>query len=124
MGKTIANNKHIRISKSFFGLSESIVYEPTSSRVRLIRNDYEQTDGARIQRLLALPVEKMSREMTDRGIPKSKAIGNYRLEGAVSDDRRFVALQLFQFSDFRYHPVCDPIFYEGEMAEVVSKLVD
>ena len=76
-----------------------------------------------MQHLMTLPVEKMARELDERGVPKSTAVGNYRLEGALSADRQFVALQLFQFADFRYHPVCDPLCYEGELAAVVAKLI-
>lgn len=123
MGQTIANHPHIRIAKSFFGMSESIVYEPTNSRVRLVGAEYDPADGVRLQRLLAMPTEKMSREIAEHGVPEGKTIGNFRLEGAVSSDQQFVALQLFQFVDFRYTPVSEPLCYEGERAKVVANLI-
>ena len=123
MGKSIANNPHIRVSKSLFGLSESIVYEPTGSRVRLIVIDYEQSDGDRMARLMAQPLDKMARDIIERGVPKGKAIGNYRLEAAQSADGQFLMMQLFQFGDFQYHPVSDAIVFEGEAALEAAKLL-
>ena len=123
MGESIANNKHIRISKSLFGLSESIVYEPTGSRIRLIQAEYEQAEGSRMAHLMDIPIEKLAREIAEKGLPQAKSIGNYKLEAAVSDDRQFLMMQLFQFADFKYHPVTDVICYEGMAAEEASKLL-
>ena len=122
MGQSIANNKHIRVKSSLFGLSESIVYEPTGSTAKLIRQEYDQSAGSRLAKLLEMPVDKMCHELAEKGTPKPMNIGNYRLEGALSADRQFAAMQLFQYSDFMYHPASECYFYEGATAEQASKL--
>ena len=111
----------IRISNSFFGLCQKIVYVPTGSPVKVIKQEYSREEGERLEKLLSLPVNKLEAELASKGKPATTAVGNYQLQACVSDDRQFCAVQLFRFADLMYHPQAEPQFFEGEAAAAVAR---
>ena len=123
MAVAVSLYEHINISKSFFGLSQKMVYTPTNSPVRIIINDYAPTEGERLEHLLGLPINEIEAELKAKGKPASTAIGHYRLECCLSEDHQFCALQLFRFADFKNSPVFAPRFCEGKDAEIIANLV-
>ena len=123
MAAAVSLYEHISISKSFFGLSQKMVYTPTNSPVRIIINEYAPTEGERLEHLLSLPIVEMEAELKAKGKPASTAIGHYRLECCLSEDLQFCALQLFRFADFKNIPALAPRFFEGNDAEIVANLI-
>ena len=111
----------ITIKKSLF--STKAVYTPTQSQIKVVILEYSPSDGERVERLLAMPLDKMGEDIAQKGKPLAKDNGNFRLEFCLSDDHQFCALQLFRFSDFVYHPVFDPRFYKGKDVETVALLM-
>lgn len=114
--------KNIIVKKSLF--STKAFYTPTQSLVKPIILEYTPTNGERVERLLALPLDKMAAELRQNGKPSPASIGHFRLEACLSDDRQFCALQLFRFVDFKYTPVVEPRFYEGPDVESIVKLIE
>ncbi len=123
MAYAISSKSCIRIQNSFFGLCQKITYVPTGSRVKVITQEYSREEGEHLERLLAMSVAHLETELASKGKPATTAVGYYRLQACVSDDRLFCAVQLFCFFDLMYHPLGDPRFFEGKEAKAVSKLI-
>ena len=123
MAEAVSSHPSIKIRHSFFGLIQSVIYEPSGSPVEIVVQDYSPDDGERLEKLLFLPLERLKSEIESKGKPARTAIGNFRLEACLSRDHRFCALQLFRFVDFNYAPATEPLFYEGEAAETIVKLI-
>lgn len=123
MAEAVSSKSYISIRNSFFGLSQKVIYVPTGSRVKVISQEYTREEGGRLERLLALPADKLEAELASKGKPTTTAVGNYQLQACVSDDHQFCAIQLFSFFDLMYHPLDDPHFYEGKEAEAVARLI-
>ena len=111
---------NITIKKSLF--SKKAIYAPTQSAVKIFINEYNPTEGERLERLLNMPLDKMEADIQQKGAPKTAPIGHFRFEVCLSEDRQFCALLLFRFGDFKYTPAFDTRFYEGKDVETVAKL--
>lgn len=122
MAAAVSSYKNISIKKGFLGLSQKAVYVPSQSPVKVIIYDYAPAEGERLERLLTMPLEKMAVEIQVKGKPVPAAIGHFRLEVCISDDRQFCALQLFRFVDFKYNPAFPVKFFEGKDVELISQL--
>lgn len=122
MAEAVSSKSYIRIENSFFGLCQKITYTPTGSLVKIITQEYSREEGERLERLLSMPVANLGTELASKGKPVTTAVGHYRLQACVSDDRRFCAVQLFCFFDLMYHPLGEPRFFEGAAAATVSRI--
>ena len=123
MGQALLNNNNLRVKSALFGLKKQLVYVPTGSPVKVIRDNYHADAIAPLQRII---------ESDSKGLvaaiksfrAKKQPIGNVELDICISDDRNFVALQLLQFGDeYTYHPITDPAFFEGEQAQLVASIL-
>lgn len=122
MAAAVFAYKNIIVKKSWF--STKALYAPTQSLVKPIVLEYTPTNGECMERLLNLPLEKMAAELQKKGKPASAPIGHFRLEVCLSDDRQFCALQLFRFVDFKYTPIVETRFYEGQDVGTIVKLIE
>ena len=122
MAEAIFANEKISVKKSFMGLSTSVVYTPTSSAVKAIGEEYNQEDGNKIEAVINAKNENLEVAVKAAAGVKPAAMSNIRLEGCLSADHEFVALQLLAYRDLRYSPITDVRIYEGKAAEMVSKL--
>ena len=123
MAAAVSANKNISIVKSFFGLSQKVVYTPTQSPVKVVVNDYSSEEGSRLERLLSLSADEIERDLAAKGTPAKADLGPCRLEACVSADGQFCAVQLFHFADFRYTPFFKARFFEGDEAKTIAKLL-
>ncbi len=122
MADVIFSNDKISIKKSFMGLSTSVVYTPTGSTVKAIGEEYSQDGGNKIEAVINAKDENLEAAVNEAAGVKPAAMSNIRLEGCISADHEFVALQLLAYKDLRYTPITDVRIYEGKAAEIVSKL--
>ena len=122
MAEAIFANEKISVKKSFMGLSTSVVYTPTGSAVKAIGEEYNQEDGNKIEAVINAKDENLEVAVKAAAGVKPAAMSNIRLEGCLSADHEFVALQLLAYRDLRYSPITDVRIYEGKAAEMVSKL--
>jgi len=123
MAAAVASQSYIDIRSTLFGLCRKIIYTPTQSPVRPMMQEYSPASGDQLQRLLKLPVEKWAAEMKAHGKPQPTAIGKFRLEACLSDDRQFCAVQLTCFGDTYYEPVTEPIFFQGDEAKLAAAIL-
>lgn len=123
MAAAISSNSDVNVSNSFFGLREKATYLPTGSRIAVTVQEYSPENGDRLARLLNGTFDKIE-EATDHGTKiMQTAIGNVRAEICHSSDEQFLAVQLFRFADFRYHPLTDIKYYKDCQAEKVGYLL-
>lgn len=122
MAEVIFSNDKISVKKSFMGLSTSVVYTPTGSTIKAIGEEYNQEAGNKIEAIINAKDENLEAAINAAAGITSAAMSNIRLEGCMSADHEFVALQLLAYIDLRYTPITDVRIFEGKFAEMVSKL--
>lgn len=92
-----------------FWKSYSWYYTPTGSRVAIKSEFYEAADFYKLKSKL-----ENSDFSGDKDI-KSGNTGGIRMDYIYSNDRKFAAVQLYQFSSYIYRPATD-IYYYHDMA--------
>lgn len=123
MCDTVKALPQIKIKKSMFGLSTKIVYTATGSKVNVQQQEYSAETGAKLHGILKADAAAVAGELAKHDI-QSSSIGNMRLEGCISEDRQFAAVQLLRFADFNYQPYSEVVVYEGKPAEAIARLFD
>jgi len=123
MAPVLFSLNSISVSKSFFGLKTSVVYNPTNSPVKGYTEQYSSEDGELIRKVLTCQPDQLAKQIEAAQGVKGASLGTMLLNACVSDDHQFVAMQLFRYSDNRYNAVTDVEVFEGEKAKLVAKLV-
>lgn len=123
MAKDFAALPQVEIKKTFFGLSTSIVYKTTNSKVRILQNEFDADNGRKLEELLLSSPEKIVEEASRAKDIKKSSIGNFRLDACISDDHQFVAAQLLRFVDFSYAQITDMKVFEGKAAETIANII-
>lgn len=97
-----------------FWKSKEVVYLPTGSIAKEHSIFYDIKHLDKLTHLIN------SDSFSNKEI-KSTAGGNVRLDVILSDDKKFAAIQLFQFIPYTYQPVTSVRYYtEDEAAAVIS----
>ena len=122
MAEVLSSDPRINITTSFFGLSQSAVYVPTGSKLAAFQNEYSQEKGETLKQLLSCPDNQLETFVKKHAPLEPITTGPSRLEGCVSADHQFAALQLLGYSNFEYHALTGVKTYEGAAAELISKL--
>lgn len=113
----------VEIKKCFFGLSTSMTYQKTTSKIHIIQNEYDASNGKLLEdTLLTSPEKLVEVGVPAKGIKKS-SIGNYRLDICLSDDKQFLATQLLRFVNFNYVEITDMKVFEGKAAEIIAEII-
>lgn len=123
MAEAISNNNDVTISNCFFGLCEKATYMPTGSRITAKVYEFTQDNGERLQKLLEGQMAQIEKEVARGSKVRSTPIGNIRAEVCASADGRFLAIQLFRFADFHYHPLTQFLTFKEHEADVVGKVI-
>ena len=123
MGQALLNNNNLTVKTSFFGLRKQLIYAPTGSPIKVIKNIYNADAVTPLRRIIESDNKGLAAAVKAFRAEKL-SIGNVELDICVSDDKNFVALQVLQFGEqYSYHPVTDPVFFEGEQARLVSSIL-
>ena len=120
MAAAVSVYTNITVKKSLF--STKVIYTPTGSNVKAMVLEYSPSEGEKVLHLLDLPLEKMAADISQNGKPATGANGHNRMEVCLSEDHQFCVLQLSRYTDFNYHPLFEPRFYEGKDVEYLTKL--
>lgn len=123
MAKVLSKDSRIDIRKSLFGILTTAVYIPTGSKLDVFRNDYNTGDGETLKQLFACSEEQLAGFLKKCPTIEPAAMGPARLEGCISDNHQFAALQLFGYSDFSYLPLSEVRIFEGAAAELISTII-
>ena len=123
MCQALLNNTNLTVKNRFFGLKKQLVYIPTSSPVKIVRNTYNAEAVVPLRRIIESDPKGLAAAVKAFHLEK-QSIGNVELDICVSDDKNFVALQMLQFGEqYCYHPVTSPVFFEGEQAQLVAQIL-
>ena len=123
MSANLLNDSRVQTSSSFFGLCSKNVYVPTGSKITANVYEFAATKEDKLRRLLSLSGPELKEAAAEIYTLRSEEIGNLRLEVCSSADRKFVALQLFRYSNFVATPITGLVVYECEDAVVMAGLL-
>lgn len=94
--------------------SKEVVYVPTGS----ITKEHTFFFDLKYMEMLKEMIET-GRLATEEGI-KCEGSGNIRMDVLLSQDNKFVAIQLFQFVPYAYTPMTSVYYYTGKDAAKIS----
>lgn len=120
MGEAVANLPVVETKRTF--LSTKYIYTPTGSKLKGHTYEYSPEDGQLLKRLLQMTTQQAEQVIRQQGKPQAVQLGNFRAEVVGTDQHDFLAVQLFQFADFRYHPATELLTFEGNEAAIFSSL--
>ena len=123
MAQALLSHPSLTVKSGLFGLVKKLVYTPTGSPLRVIKNNYNPESLPQLQRIIEAGSAKEVVAAVRACNVNKLEIGNIELDACVSADRQFVALQLLQFGDYAYRPISQPAFFEGELAQQVSLIL-
>lgn len=123
MDDSLHNQSNISVKKSFFGLKETIFYNPTKSKIDGGDLELDPDNGDKIKELLELPDDTICQltSKMDHLLPAEN--GMYDLSYCYSKDHKFAALQLTKYMSFEYRPVTAIRFVENETAESLLRIL-
>ena len=113
----------VEIKKCFFGLSTSMTYQKTNSKIHIIQNEYDASNCKLLEDTLLTSPEKLVEVGVSAKDIKKSSIGNYRLDICLSDDKQFLATQLLRFVNFNYVEITDMKVFEGKAAEIIAEII-
>ena len=121
MGDTVCNDPRVNLIKGFLGLTTKAAYNTTGSLIDCKRIGLSPADGDRMKRIIEAKdnLEKLIGDFK----PQDNPNGNYQLEYCKSRDNQFVALQLSHYFQLEYAPISEVLFYEGEQARQLCKML-
>lgn len=123
MAQEVAKYPQIAIRDSFFGLFSETVYKPTESKVESYSNYYDADNGLVFRRLIECPDEHLSEMLQSLHETHQDKQGRFRLDLCISEDCRFIAMQLNEVSAESVHHLTPIRYFEGKEAEQVEDLI-
>ena len=120
--ETVAQHSNIACKSVCFGLIKKLYYKPTNSSLKSVELYFGPKDKDKLLSLFQLQGEALISFTKKCTHLEEKTNGNLFLEAFVSSDRQFIALQLSQYRTLDYQLICEPIFLEGEIAELISNI--
>ncbi len=123
MSTNLFKDPRVQTSSAFFGLSSKTVYVPTGSKITAKVCEYPATKEDELRKLLSLTGEELKKAANKVATLCNGEIGNIRLEACMSADHKFVALQLFRYSNFVATPITGLTIYENNDAAVMAGLL-
>ena len=123
MAQTIFANENISVEKTFFGLKTKLTYKPTGGAVKAEEYDFTPDMGERMLKIIKTPANKLATAIHDAGKIATTPIGHFHLEACMSEDGLWAAMQMFRFTDFKYQPETEVIYFDGENAQKIIGLL-
>lgn len=123
MSAEVLGLDEIKVKKSFLGISVKLIYKPTNSVIKIKENEYSAEDGRKLENILDTELENVEQAIHDFPVSRIN-MGNVKLQGCISADHQFAAVQLLAFKDFDYKPVSKVHIYTNKAAEAFAKLFE
>lgn len=101
-----------------FWKSKEWVYVPTGSVAKERTCFFDECD------LQALTTALESKSFTGKNNIKAKSCGNVRMDYMQSQDKRFVAVQLFRFVPYTYEPASSVFYYTDAEANAFVRCLE
>lgn len=123
MDSSLLKQSNVSVTKSFFGLKETIFYNPTKSKIDGGDLELDPDSGDKIKELLELPDDTICEMASKMNHLSPAENGMYDLSFCYSQDHKFAALQLTKYLSFEYRPVTAIRFVENETAESLLRIL-
>jgi len=123
MSAELLSRNDLRIVSTMLGLSKKLVYVTTGATVAAKKYNFNPEAVTHLQRVIESSGKELTAAVKACRVHQQE-IGNIELDACISTDKRFVALQLLQFSDYTYHPISKVAFYEGDQAQLVASILE
>lgn len=94
-----------------FWKSQAWFYTPSQSKIVVKSEFYDASDFVKLKRVLENASFSESKNV------KASNTGGIRMDYMFSKDRKFVAVQLYQFSSYIYQPVTEVFYYKDNAAD-------
>lgn len=101
-----------------FWKSKEWVYVPTGSVAKERACFFDECD------LQALTAALENKSFESKSEVKVKPCGNVRMDYMLSQDQRFVAVQLFRFVPYTYEPASSVFYYTGAEAAAFARCLE
>lgn len=122
MWKDICADTRIYVSKSWLGFKTLAKCASTGSVIDAKKIELSQQEGDSLCRVLHSSTETLLKAVENLHLNETPN-GNYILEACVSRDGTYVALLLLQYKQLDYESVTDVLVYEGESAQIISRIL-
>ena len=107
----IEENESSSLSMLVMTIGAACLYTPTDSRISVKSEFYEAADFRSLKSVLE------SSDFSGEKTVKSGNTGGIRMDYMYSHDRKFAAVQLYQFSSYIYQPVTEVYYYKDMAAD-------
>ncbi len=123
MAQEVAKYPQIANKDTFFGLIHQTVYQPTQSKVESFSNYYNAENGQVFRELIECPKEQLNQLLDTLQETHQDKEGKYRLDLCISEDCKFVAMQLNEVKGSNTFHLTPIRYFEGKEAESVENLL-
>lgn len=123
MAQAIFANENVSVEKTFFGLKTKLTYKPTGCAIKAEEYDFTPDMGERMLKIIKTPANKLAAAIHEAGKIATTPIGHFHLETCVSEDGQWAAMQMFRFTDFKFQPETEVIYFDGENAKQIIGLL-
>ncbi len=123
MAAALSNNANIKIAKGFLGFGSKAIYIPTSSKLQATISYYNADEGKKIVNLVNSTADEIIEKAHNMKPLQKQSMSNYRVEVCASEDKEFIAVQVFTFSDLKYSALSKAKCFEGNVAKTIATLL-
>ena len=123
MAPQLLSRSDVSLKKGFLGFGTKLMYSPTDSPLK--GEYYEFKGGIELQLMKVVKGDIAElKEMPDHFLKDNvSTLGNLRLDVVSSDDKKFIAVQLFNYDQYIYNPISDvKVFTDAEAQEIARML--
>jgi hypothetical protein len=123
MKDTLLGLSDIAIKKAFLGLSTDIIFKNTESPLKGYELYYSSKELGALNSLIDGSPEKLDVEYIKGKLAAFKESGSILLDVCMSKDKKFIGIQILQYSDFQYKPLSKSRFFENDEAAHIEELL-
>ncbi|GEM_PF-1630852 len=123
MKDTLLGLSDIAIKKAFLGLGTNIIFKNTESPLKGYELYYSSKELGALNSLIDGSTEKLDAEYIKVKLSAFKESGSILLDVCMSKDKKFIGLQILQYSDFQYKPLSKSRFFENDEAAHIEELL-
>lgn len=122
MAEEVANHPRLATQDRFFGLMRDVVYKPTDSKLASFSNFYKDTDAQLFKNLIECTSDQLDSKVDLLKDAYCTPDSSFRLDICVSEDGRFIAMQLNHVADNVTTHITPIRYFEGEEAQKVDQI--
>ena len=123
MKDTLLGLSDIATKKSFLGLGSSIIFKNTESPLKGYELYYSFKERGALNSFIDGSPAKLDADYIKDKLATYKESGSILLDVCMSKDKKFIGIQVLQYSDFEYKPLSKSRFFENDEAALIEGLL-